>query len=138
MVPYAWSVVVGLCCLSLHGELLHIPSREPRGRSPHLARKNRRAFGGGSDRATDRCGGGSPEIAEGLRPIYEYLPLANVSAPDMAGWLQTAFGAKIKVTPAPQSNAILLLGLPDDVQAANEAIRTLDQPRLAGRRSIRI
>jgi general secretion pathway protein D len=83
-------------------------------------------------------GRSSTEIAEGLRPIYEYLPLANVSAPDMAGWLQTAFGAKVRVTPAPQSNAILLLGLPDDVQAANEAIRTLDQPRLAGRRSIRI
>jgi len=56
----------------------------------------------------------------------------------MAGWLQTAFGTKVRVSPAPQANAILLLGLPDDIQAANEAIRTLDQPRLAGCRSLRI
>ena len=77
-------------------------------------------------------------IAESLRPIYQYLPLVNVSANDMAGWLQTAFGTKVRVSPAPQANAILLLGLPDDIQAANEAIRTLDQPRLAGRRSLRI
>lgn len=83
-------------------------------------------------------GRSSREIAENLRPIYEYLPLANVSANDMAGWLQTAFGTKVRVSPAPQANAILVLGLPEDVEAANEAIRTLDQPRLAGRRSLRI
>ncbi len=83
-------------------------------------------------------GRSSREVAESLRPIYEYLPLANVSANDMAGWLQTAFGTKVRVSPAPQANAILVLGLPEDVQAANEAIRTLDQPRLAGRRSLRI
>jgi general secretion pathway protein D len=83
-------------------------------------------------------GRSSREIAENLRPIYEYLPLANVSANDMAGWLQTAFGTKVRVSPAPQANALLVLGLPEDVEAANEAIRTLDQPRLAGRRSLRI
>ncbi len=83
-------------------------------------------------------GRSSREIAENLRPIYEYLPMANVSANDMAGWLQTAFGAKVRISTAPQANAILVLGLPEDVQAANEAIRTLDQPRLAGRRSLRI
>ena len=83
-------------------------------------------------------GRSSPEIAESMRPIYEYLPLANVSAADMASWLQTALGAKVRVSPAPQANAILVLGLPEDVQAANEVIRTLDQPRLAGRRSMRI
>jgi len=83
-------------------------------------------------------GRSTTEIAETLRPIYQYLPLSSVSAADMARWLQTAFGAKVRVTPAPQSNAILLLGLPDDIQAANDAIGALDQPRLAGRRSIRI
>src|SRR5262249_6909106 len=65
-------------------------------------------------------------------------PLSNVSAADMVGWLQNAFGQKVRVSPATQSNAILLLGLPEDVQAANDAVRALDQPRLAGRRSIRI
>src|SRR5260370_35450550 len=64
--------------------------------------------------------------------------MGNVSATDMQGWLQTAFGTKVRVSPAPQANAILVLGLPEDVEAANDAIRTLDQPRLAGRRSVRI
>jgi general secretion pathway protein D len=83
-------------------------------------------------------GRGTAETSESLRPIYQYLSLSNVSAADMVGWLQSAFGPKIRVSPAPQSNAILLLGLPEDVQAANDAVRVLDQPRLAGRRSIRI
>ena len=81
---------------------------------------------------------GTAETSESLRPIYQYLAMSNVSAAEMAGWLQSAFGTKIRVSPAAQSNAILLLGLPDDVRAADEAVRVLDQPRLAGRRSIRI
>jgi general secretion pathway protein D len=83
-------------------------------------------------------GRGTAETSESLRPIYQYLSLSNVSAADMVGWLQSAFGPKLRISPAAQSNAILLLGLPDDVQAANDAVRALDQPRLAGRRSIRI
>src|SRR5260370_36646907 len=71
-----------------------------------------------------------------MRLIFQYVPLANVAAADMGGWLQNAFGTKVRVTPAP--NALLLLGLPEDVEAALQAIRTLDQPRLAGRRSLRI
>jgi len=98
-----------------------VPSEELLSQSPNVIR-----------------GRSSREVAESLRPIYQYLPLANVSANDMAGWLQTAFGTKVRVSPAPQANAILLLGLPEDIEAANEAIRTLDQPRLAGRRSVRI
>jgi general secretion pathway protein D len=76
------------------------------------------------------------EIAQNMRPIFQYVPLTNVAATDMGSWLQNAFGTKVRVTPAP--NALLLLGLPDDVEAALQAIRTLDQPRLAGRRSVRI
>ena len=81
-------------------------------------------------------GRSSADIAENMRPIFQYVPLANVAAADLGGWLQNAFGQKVRVTPA--ADALILLGLPDDVQAALQAVRTLDQPRLAGRRSIRI
>jgi general secretion pathway protein D len=81
-------------------------------------------------------GRSTAEIAENLRPLFEYTPVGNIAATEMAAWLQAAFGAKLKITPA--ANALILLGLPEDVAAANEAIHTLDQPRLAGRRSLRI
>jgi general secretion pathway protein D len=81
-------------------------------------------------------GRSSADIAENMRPIFQYVPLVNVAAADLGGWLQNAFGQKVRVTPA--TGALILLGLPDDVQAALQAVRTLDQPRLAGRRSIRI
>jgi len=81
-------------------------------------------------------GRGTGEIDQNMRPIFQYVPLANIAAADMAGWLQSAFGTKVRVTPA--GGAVLLLGLADDIEAALQAIRTLDQPRLAGRRSIRI
>ncbi len=81
-------------------------------------------------------GRSTADIAENMRPIFQYVPVANVAAADLGGWLQNAFGQKIRVTPT--TGALILLGLPDDVQAALQAVRTLDQPRLAGRRSIRI
>ena len=81
-------------------------------------------------------GRSTADIAENMRPIFQYVPLVNVAATDMAAWLPTAFGQKLRITPA--TGALLMLGLPDDVQAAVQAIRTLDQPRLAGRRSLRI
>ena len=81
-------------------------------------------------------GRSTAEVAENLRPLFEYTPVANIAASEMAVWLQAAFGTKLKITPA--ANALILLGLPEDVDAADEAIRTLDQPRLAGRRSLRI
>jgi general secretion pathway protein D len=81
-------------------------------------------------------GRSSTDVAENMRPIFQYVPLVSIAASDMGSWLQNAFGQKVRVTPA--TGALLLLGLPDDIQAAVQAIRTLDQPRLAGRRSIRI
>ncbi len=83
-------------------------------------------------------GRSTPEIAESLRPIFQYVTVASVSSADMATWLTSAFGTKIKVTPVVAGNGLLLLGLPQDILTANEAIRTFDQPRFAGHRSVRI
>jgi len=80
----------------------------------------------------------SPDIAESLRPVFQVLVLDQVNNQDMASWLSSAFGTKIKFIPSPSNNSIILLGLPDDVRAAAEGIRLLDQPRLAGRQSLKI
>src|ERR1700730_12148031 len=72
------------------------------------------------------------------RARLEYVSLRGVSASDMAAWLQAALGTKFRISTPPQGNAVLILGLPEDIQAANEVIGTLDQPRLAGHRSLRI
>ena len=79
-----------------------------------------------------------PDVAPNLRPVFEVVPLEAVNNQDMAGWIATAFGPKIKFSPVPITNTIILMGLPDDVNAARDAIRLLDQPRLAGRRSLKI
>lgn len=80
----------------------------------------------------------SADIAENLRPVFQVLVLDHINNQDMASWLSSAFGGKIKFIPSPANNSIILLGLPDDVRAATEGIRLLDQPRLAGRQSLRI
>jgi general secretion pathway protein D len=83
-------------------------------------------------------GRSTADVAENMRPIFQYFSLRGVSANEMAAWLQAALGTKVHVSTSPQGNAVLLLGLPEDIQAANEVIGTLDQPRLAGHRSLRI
>lgn len=80
----------------------------------------------------------SADIAENMRPVFQVLVLDHVNNQDMASWLSSAFGGKIKFIPSPANNSIILLGLPDDVRSASEGIRLLDQPRLAGRQSLRI
>jgi general secretion pathway protein D len=83
-------------------------------------------------------GRSTADVGENMRPIFQYISLRGVSAGDMAGWLQAALGTKLHISTSPQGNAVLILGLPEDIQAANEIIGTLDQPRLAGRRSLRV
>ena len=77
-------------------------------------------------------------VADNLRPVFQVLVLDHINNQDMASWLSAAFGNKIKFIPSPANNSIILLGLPDDVRAAMEGIRLLDQPRLAGRKSLKI
>ena len=83
-------------------------------------------------------GRATPDVALNLRPIFQMVPLGQVGSQDMAGWITTAYGKKITVFPSASNNALMILGTADDVHAALEGIRLLDQPRLAGRRSLRI
>ncbi len=85
-----------------------------------------------------RRGNALPDSPLPLRPVFQLVELQAVRNTDIEGYLQTLFGSKVTRVPDGSRNAILLGGNGDDVQAAMEAIRILDQPLFKGRDSIRI
>jgi len=78
------------------------------------------------------------EVPSSMRPVFQVVYLESVSAGDMQNWLVVAFGKRATVTSFPNMGMLLVSGLPDDVRAVIDAIRLLDQPRLAGRQSMKI
>lgn len=88
-----------------------------------------------------------PEILRGralpntplpLRPVFQLVELQAVRTPDVANWLKTLLGERVKVQEDSGRNALLVSGGSDDVRAALEVIHVLDQPQMKGRQSIRI
>lgn len=76
-----------------------------------------------------------PDTPVTLRPIVQFVELNAVSAGDMSAILQQAFGSQgqnLKFEPDPESNYIVLTGLPDDVNAALSIIYEMDELRYAG------
>jgi general secretion pathway protein D len=82
-------------------------------------------------------GRNSAEAPSQMRPVFQIIPVNNLLAQEVIVWLQVAYGSKIKLQPAPSINAILVLGLPDEIRSITDAVRLLDQPKLAGQQSIR-
>lgn len=91
--------------------------------------------------------GGMPEIRRGtalpdtplpLRPVFQMVELKAVRNAEVASWLRTMFGERIKSQEDTSRNGILISGTPDAVEAALEAIRVLDQPVLSGVQSVAI
>jgi general secretion pathway protein D len=85
-----------------------------------------------------RRGRALPETPQPLRPVFQMVELEAVRNTDIASWIRTMFGDKVKLQEDPRRNAVLLNGTSDDVNAAIEAIRVLDQPMMKGRQSFRI
>lgn len=85
-----------------------------------------------------RRGAALPDTPLPLRPIFQLVELQAVQQAEVSGWLRTMFGERVKVQEDLTRNAILLSGTPDNMQAAIEAIRMLDQPILRGVRSVSI
>lgn len=85
-----------------------------------------------------RRGAALPETPPGLRPIFQLVELQAVRNTDVAGWLKNIFQNRVTVQEDAGRNAIILSGQSDNVAAALEAIRVLDQPAMAGRASVRI
>ena len=85
-----------------------------------------------------RRGAASPETPPSLRPVFHLVDLQAVRQADVTGFLRTLFANRVTIQDDPTRNAILISGTPDNVNAALEAIRVLDQPILAGGRSLAI
>lgn len=85
-----------------------------------------------------RRGRALPEVPIPLRPVFQLVELQAVRSSDVAGFIRTMFGQKIKVDEDGTRNAVLLSGQSDDVLSAMEAVQVLDQPLMKGRQSTRI
>jgi general secretion pathway protein D len=83
-----------------------------------------------------RRGEANPDAPIPLRPIFQLVQLQTVRQTDVLSWLRTMFGDRIQAQEDASRNAVVLSGTPDNVQAALEAVRVLDQPVMAGRRSL--
>jgi general secretion pathway protein D len=79
-----------------------------------------------------------PNVPGSQRPIFQYLPLTSIDAQTAQRWIIAAFGQSLTLFSDQPNNAVLILGQPDNVAAGVEAIRLLDQPRLAGSQGVRI
>lgn len=73
-----------------------------------------------------------------MRPVFFYAKINNIRVKTMLVWLDLALKNRIQIVSIPYTNALLLLGTPEDIAAASEVIEILDQPNLAGNRSLKI
>lgn len=85
-----------------------------------------------------RRGRALPETPMPIRPIFQLVELTSVRNTDVALWINTMFGSKVKLQEDGSRNAVMLSGTTDDVRSAIEAIKVLDQPSMRGRNSLRI
>lgn len=85
-----------------------------------------------------RRGRALPDTPLPLRPIFQLVELQAVRNTEVANWINTMFGSKVKLQEDPSRDAVWLSGQSEDVTAALEAIHILDQPLMRGRHSVRI
>lgn len=83
-----------------------------------------------------RRGAALPETPLPLRPVFHLVDLQAVRQVEVTSFLRTLFGDRITVQEDAGRNALLISGTPDNVQAALDAIRVLDQPQLVGGRTL--
>ena len=80
-----------------------------------------------------------PHVPASHRPIIQFVPLKVVRNAQVRNWIQQAFkGHDLKIQEDAQRNAIILIGTPQLVKQAADAIRVLDQPLMRGQYSVRI
>ena len=91
--------------------------------------------------------GYSPEIRRGralpttplpLRPIFQLVELVAVQTNEVTAWINKMYGQKLNIQEDSARGLLLISGQSDDVAAAMESIRVLDQPRMRGQHSARI
>jgi len=80
-----------------------------------------------------------PDVPAGQRTVFVAMPLAISQPGRVAAHLRSLFGNQsVNVAELVEENALLLSGPGDAVQAAMEAVQTLDRAALVEKRSLRI
>ncbi len=79
-----------------------------------------------------------PNVPDDMRPVFFYATLGAIPGPLMQGWLNQSFPGRLEFQPMPLGNGMLMLGKPDDIAAALDTIEVLDQPAMAGFKSMKI
>lgn len=105
----------GVAAVDLGGLVRIVPDSASLGHLPEIVR-----------------GAALPDTPLPLRPVFQLVELQAVRQIDVVGWLRTLFGDRIKAHEDATRNALLISGTPDNLRAALDAIRVLDQPVLSG------
>lgn len=79
-----------------------------------------------------------PDVPTDLRPIFQYFPLQEARISDVMTALSAVVGQKVRATPLAAANAILLFGLPQDLQTVSKMVLQLDQAYFGNSLSVRI
>lgn len=81
-----------------------------------------------------------PAVPISHRPVFQLVELQSVRVNDVTSLLNVAFKSSdaLNIQPDNNRNAILLMGRPELVRQALEAIKVFDQPFMRGRASARL
>ncbi len=80
-----------------------------------------------------------PEVPISHRPVFQLVELQSVRANDVVNLLNIAFKTdSLQVQPDNNRNAIVLMGKPEMVRQALDAISVFDRPYMRGRESARL
>jgi len=79
-----------------------------------------------------------PDVPTDLRPVFQYFAFQEARATDAVATLSNIVGTKVKLFPLPQSNAVLLFGLPQDMATVSRILVQLDRPSFGNNLSVRI
>ena len=80
-----------------------------------------------------------PNVPASHRPVFQFVPLRVVSAGAVQNWLKDIFkDSNLGVSDVPDRNAVILVGPPQIVAQALDAVGVLDQPLLQGSQSLRV
>ena len=80
-----------------------------------------------------------PEVPISHRPVFQLVELQSVRASDVVNLLNIAFKTdSLQIQPDTNRNAIVLMGKPEMVRQALDAISVFDRPYMRGRESARL
>ncbi len=70
--------------------------------------------------------------------MFQYFQLQEAKVNDVIAAVANIVGGKLKLQPIPQANAVIIFGLPQDMQTVSRMIATLDRASFGNNLSVRI